>query len=81
MYVTTFDDYMRNFKQFTLYCVFLHGGCYRTKPDRDELRLCKVSQFGDPLQLAIVVAIFTLGSSYTLMILHLEDEVVFGSIK
>lgn len=33
------------------------------------------------LQLAILVAIFTWGSSYTPRILHLEGEEVFGSIK
>ncbi len=72
---------MQTFKQFTFYYVFLHGGCSRTKPNRDELQLCRASQFGDPLQLAIVVAIFSWGSSYTPRILHLEGEEVFGSIK
>jgi hypothetical protein len=40
-----------------------------------------VSQFYDPLQMAITVARLTPGSSYTLRILHLEGEEVFGSVK
>jgi hypothetical protein len=40
-----------------------------------------VSQFGDPLQMAITIARFALGSLYTLRILHLEGEEVFGFIK
>jgi len=40
-----------------------------------------VSQFGDPLQMAIVVAILASSSSYTSKISHLEGEEVFGSIK
>ncbi len=41
----------------------------------------KASQSNDHLQMATVVIKFISGSSYTLIILHLEGEEVFGSTK
>jgi hypothetical protein len=47
----------------------------------DELRLCKASQFGDPLQMDVIVTRLAMGFSYTSRILHLEGEEVFGFVK
>jgi hypothetical protein len=43
--------------------------------------LCKVNQFGNPLQVAIIVAKYAPCFSYTSKMLHLEGEKVFGSQK
>jgi hypothetical protein len=37
LYVATLDDYVQAFKQYALCYGFVHGSCYNTKLDRDEL--------------------------------------------
>jgi hypothetical protein len=81
LYATNSNDYVQAFRQSTLYSAFLHGGRSRISSNRDELQLRKVNRFGDPLQMAIVVAKLASNSSYTSKIHHLEGEEVFGSIK
>ncbi len=47
LYVATLDDYVQAFKQYALCYGFVHGSCYNTKLDRDELWLCRMSQSSD----------------------------------
>jgi hypothetical protein len=49
--------------------------------DNNELRLCRVSQFGNLLQMVIVVIKYVLSSYYTMKTLHLVGEEVFKSQK
>jgi hypothetical protein len=72
---------MQTFEQSTLHYAFLRDGRLGIGPYRDKLRLHRVSQSSDPLQMANVVTILTLGFSYTSKILHLEGEEVFGFVK
>jgi len=59
----------------------LNGGRCEKGLARDELRLWRASQFGDPLQMANTVANYTNGSSFAIRIPHLEGQEVFGSTK
>ncbi len=43
LYVTTSNDYVRVFKQLTLYFAFLHGGRSGISLNRDELQLRRAS--------------------------------------
>ncbi len=52
-----------------------------TSLDNNELRLHKVNQFGDPIQIVVIVAKYNSSSSISTTILHLEGEEVFGSTK
>jgi hypothetical protein len=81
LYVATLYDYVQAFRQSTLYFAFLHGVPSRISSNRDELQLHRVNQYGDPLQMAVVVAKLASSSSYTSKILHLEGEEVFGFVK
>lgn len=72
---------MQTFKQSTLHYAFLRDGRLGIGPYRDELWLHRASQSSDPLQMANVVTILTLGFSYTSKILQLEGEKVFGFVK
>jgi len=49
--------------------------------DNNELRLCRVNQFGNLLQMVIVVIKYVLSSYYTMKTLHLVGEEVFKSQK
>jgi hypothetical protein len=49
--------------------------------DNNELRLCRINQFGNWLQMAIVVTKYDLNSYYTMKTLHLVGEEVFRSQK
>jgi hypothetical protein len=49
--------------------------------DNNELRLCKVSQFGNWLQMVIVVIKYILSAYYKMKTLHLAGEEVFKSQK
>ncbi len=64
LYTTTFDDYVQVFKQSSLCMEYLKGGQLRQGPNRNELYLCKISQFGNPLQMTTIVTKYTLSSSY-----------------
>jgi hypothetical protein len=56
LFATTFDDYMQAFRQSSLYYAFLQGGAFGTGPNKNELRLCMVSQYGDPTKIIVAVA-------------------------
>jgi hypothetical protein len=47
LYVATSDDYVRTFKQSTLYFHFKQGGQPGQGPNKNQLLLCKTTQFGD----------------------------------
>lgn len=49
--------------------------------DSNELHLRRVSQFGNWLQMVIVVTKYALSSYYTMKTLHLAGEEVFRSQK
>ncbi len=63
MYVATSDDYVQAFKRSTLYFHFKQGGQLGKVLDKSELFLHKVTQFGDPKQLANVVLKYSPGST------------------
>ncbi len=71
------DDYMQTFKYFSLYYALLQGGASITGLDNNELCLHKVNQFGDPIQIAIMVGKYSSSSSLSIRILRLEGEEVF----
>ncbi len=83
LYVVTFDDYVRTFKQNTLYQVYsvFEWWSIRKVPNRNEFCLHKVSKFRKPLLLAIIITKYALGSSYASRMLHLEGEEVFKCCK
>ncbi len=81
LYGTTSNDYVWTFRQSALYYAFLHDGHSGIGLDRDELRLRRVNQSGDPLQMVTAIAKLALSYSYTSRIPHLEGEEVFGFIK
>jgi hypothetical protein len=81
LFIMTFYDYVKTFRQSASYTVYLNGGRCREGPGRDELRLRQVSQYGDPSQMANVITKYTNGSSFTIKIPHLEGQEVFGSTK
>ncbi len=64
LYTTTFDDYVQVFKQSSLYMEYLKGGQLKQGPNRNELYLCKITQFGNPLQMTTIVTKYTSNSSY-----------------
>jgi hypothetical protein len=61
-----------NFKQSASYRVYLNGGKCGEGCGRDELKLQRTSQYGDPSQMTNAIAKYTSGSSFTNRILHLE---------
>jgi hypothetical protein len=81
LFIVIFDDYVRAFKQSASYKVYLNGGRCERGRAKDELRLRRASQFGDPLQMANTIAKYTNGSSFIIRIPHLEGQEVFGSTK
>jgi hypothetical protein len=75
LYATPFNDYVWIFKQSTLY--YKKGGPSRQGFNRNELLLCKTSQYGDyRCNFEDVI-----GLSFTTKITHLEGEETFGSYK
>ncbi len=74
LHAPTSNDYVRTFRQSALYYAFLHDGHSGIGLDRDELRLRRVNQSGDPLQMVTMVAILTPSFLYTSRIPHLEGE-------
>ncbi len=79
LFVVTFDDYIKVFKQNAFYRVYLNGWRCWKGPGRDELRLWQANQFDDSLQMANAIAKYTNGFSFTIKIPHLEGQKVFGS--
>jgi hypothetical protein len=61
--------------------VYLNGGRCREGFGRNELRLRRASQYGDPSQMANAVTKYSNGSSFTIRIPHLEGQEVFKSTK
>lgn len=55
------------------------GGPLGQGPDRNELLLCKITQFGDSKQLEDAILKYALGSSFITKITHMEGEGIFGS--
>ncbi len=47
LFIVTFDDYVREFKQSASYKVYLNGGRCGKGPKRDELKLQRASQSSD----------------------------------
>jgi hypothetical protein len=76
-----FNDYIRVFKQSTLYKQYLQGGPSGHGHDRNEFLLKRAQWLIDLARLTVVVANYTFGSSFSYCILHLEGEELFGSIK
>ncbi len=81
MYAATSDNYVQAFKQSSLYQTYLNGGLLGKGSNKNELHLHKVSEFGDPMLLVVVIAKYTPSCSYASRMPHLEGEEVFGSHK
>jgi hypothetical protein len=77
LYVTTFDEYVRAFRQSSLNKDYLKGGWSRKGPERNEFHLKRANQFGDPLQIVAIVTSYTMNSSFATSTPHLEGEKVF----
>jgi hypothetical protein len=61
--------------------VYLNGGRCGEGLGKDELKLWQTSQFGDPSQMANLIAKHPSRFSFTTRIPHLEGQEVFGSTK
>jgi hypothetical protein len=81
LYIATFDDYIRAFKQSTLYKQYLQGSPSSHGLDRNELLGLRIQRLSDPTRLATIVANYTSKSSFTNCLPHLKGEEVFGSSK
>jgi hypothetical protein len=75
------DNYIRDFKQSTLYIQYLQGGPSLHGPDRNELLLRKAQGTSDLARLATTMANYTSRSSFTNHLPHLEGKEFFGSSK
>ncbi len=64
LFIATSDDYVRAFRQSASYRVYLNGGRCGKGLGRDELRLQRANQFGDPSQMAIAITIYTSESAH-----------------
>ncbi len=76
----TLDDYVRTFKQSTLYSHFKKGSRLGQGPNEIELLLHRVTQCGDLKQFADEVLKKNSKSTCTIIIAHMEGE-IFGSYK
>jgi hypothetical protein len=65
----------------TLYYHFKKCGQSRKRPHRDEFVLHKIIQSGDLKQLEDTYLKYALGSSFNVIITHMEGEEIFGSYK
>ncbi len=63
LYVATLDDYVRTFKQSTLYYHFKQGGQLGQRLDKGELLLRIATQYGDLKQLVKTILKYSLGSA------------------
>jgi hypothetical protein len=74
---------LQTFKQSSLYYAHLNGGLLENYLNRNELHVCRVSAYGDPLLLATIVFIakYALDCFYASRMPHLEGDEVFGSCK
>ncbi len=75
-----FDDYVRTFKQSSLYYDFLQGGASRIGLDKNEVHLHMANQYRDLIQIIVTIAKYTSSFNLSTRISHLEGE-VFGSAK
>jgi len=65
-----------------LYYAFLQAeGALGTGLDKNELHLCKVSLFGDLVQIVATIAKYISSSGLSIRIPHLAGEEMFGSTK
>jgi hypothetical protein len=67
-----FDDYIRAFKQVTLYKHYLQGGSPSHGPNRNELLLRNAQRLNDLGRLVVDVVNYTSKSSFTNHISHLK---------
>ncbi len=58
--MVTFDDYIRAFKQSTLYRQYLQGSPSSHGLDRNELLGLRIQRLSDPTRLATIVANYSL---------------------
>ncbi len=72
---------MQTFRQFSLYDAFLQGSASGIGSNKNELCLCKVSHFSNPYHIVVANVKYISSSSLFAIILHLEGEEVFGSVK
>jgi hypothetical protein len=72
------DDYVRAFKQSTLYFYFKQGGRLDQGFDKSELLLQKTTQFEDPKQLVDAILKYSPRLACTIRIAHMEGEEIFG---
>ncbi len=61
LYITTSNDYVRAFKQSTLYRKYLRGGSSSHGFDRNEFLLKKAQWSSDPARLAATMANYMSG--------------------
>ncbi len=80
-FVATSNDQVQTFMQSSFYYAFLQGGTFGISPNKNELCLCRASQFRDSIQIITIVTKYTLSSSFSAIILRLEGEKVFESTK
>jgi len=81
LYIATFDNYIRAFKQSTLYKQYLQGSPSSHGLDRNELLTLRIWRSSDPTRLATIVANYTSNLSFTNCLPRLKGEEVFGSSK
>lgn len=80
MYVVTLDNYVRTFKQSTLYPHFKKGGRLGQGPNEIELLLHRVTQSRDLKQFEDEVLKYFSKSICIIRIAHMEGK-IFGSCK
>jgi hypothetical protein len=80
-FVATSNDYVWAFRQSSLYYAFLQVGAFGTGLNKNELCMCRVTWFEDPIQIVTAIAKYTSSFDLYVRIPHLEGEKFFGSIK
>jgi hypothetical protein len=81
LYNATFDDYVQTFNHSSLYWAYLNVGLSRKCPNRNDLHLCRMNEYGDFLLLIAFITKYTPSYSYASRLPHLEGEEVFKSHK
>jgi hypothetical protein len=64
-----------------LYYHFKKGGPLGQRPNRNELLLLEITQFGDSKQLEDAILKYALGLSFITKIARIEREEILGSCK
>jgi hypothetical protein len=81
LYVATLDDYVRVFKQSTLYYHFKQGGRLGQGLDKSELLLRRTTQQGDLKLFVNIILKYSSRSACIVKIADMEVEKIFGSYK